>query len=107
MFLFPQKNKLAETYCQNGKPIYQEPVTLLGDEQVEGGEDEQTLIILSDSSDKAPLHAPVISPLQAWSEKVNSMYGQLKRKHNTNYLWTSIMIVIDVRPMKKKSIPTQ
>ena len=80
MLSFPQKNKLAEAYYHNGEPIYDELVTLFGDEQAKVEEDEQTLIILSDSSDKAPLHAPVISPLQALSEEVNSPVWPVKEK---------------------------
>ena len=80
MLSFSQKNQLAEAYYPNGEPIYQELVTLFGDEQAKVGEDEQTLIILPDSSDKAPLHAPVISLLQAWSEEVNSPVWLAKEK---------------------------
>ncbi|KAL1553172.1 hypothetical protein AAHA92_13880 [Salvia divinorum] len=67
-----KKNKLAEAYYHNGESIFEE--------QVKAKDDEQTVIILSDSSDKAPLDDPVISPLQAWSEEVNSPVWQTKEK---------------------------
>ncbi|KAL1569433.1 hypothetical protein AAHA92_00913 [Salvia divinorum] len=75
-----KKNKLAEAYYHNGESIFEELTMLFGEEQVKAKDDEQTVIILSDSSDKAPLDDPVISPLQAWSEEVNSPVWQTKEK---------------------------